>query len=260
MDIRVVSPFFCPFFSPNCLRVPEVQGCSVPTAHLAPPLGRGSEETLFGGTSWVLGQGGISIGRLELGRPNLWGGAGLPVPGVGCDAPARLQEALRLPFARARGGLQYSVVSSRLCPPLPPARAGQGLPGVVVGPLQDLSVHPLGLRVSALCSSVACVQCVLVDGTGAFLSQSPPQLGAESGALVPAWPGAGATPASAVTALGDLAHLLSWCRPVGTVPFGERCACDSLSPWQRIWVTWGVPSTRELLMVSGRCHKDVHEQ
>lgn len=90
-------------------------------------------------------------------------------------------------------------------------------------------------------SSVSCVQCVLVDRTGAFLSQSPPQLGAESGALVPAWPGAGATPASAVTSLGDLAHLLSWCHPVGTVPFGERCVCDLLSPWQRIRVTWGGP-------------------
>lgn len=65
---------------------------------------------------------------------------------------------------------------------------------------------------------------------------------------------------SAVTVPDELAHLLCWCLPRGDSDVrAEACVCDLLSPWQRMRVTWGVPSARELLMAPGRCHGDAWE-
>lgn len=60
------SLLFLPLLFPGCLRVPELQGCSMQNAHPAGPRGRGSTKTLFGATSWGLGVEGSGSGMISL--------------------------------------------------------------------------------------------------------------------------------------------------------------------------------------------------
>lgn len=239
--------FFCPSFSRNRFRVPDSQGCGVQTASTAAPWAEAAEKPFAELDLGGWGREGSAEGVREVQPGGRGGGELLPAGGtwawrVAPQLPCRKHLAGLCVHAGLQRSVQWPVRAT------PPSASSLSWAGPAVccawasrdwGPLQDLSVQPLGLRVlfrlSAWLRHLSLWLVFLVSSmfwwTGLGPScWAPPQSrsGGESWFLPdPALASPLLMPSPCPTIWPIC---LAGVCPVGTVTFGQKRACVTCCP------------------------------